>query len=129
MDNQNKNELEFETKGGCGCSGHEENTGCGGNCGCGHDHDDDHEHVEQDCITMELEDGTELVCPVIDIFEVGEFEYIALLNPNDESVFLYKFHDYEDGTVELTLIEDDAEYDLVSEKFNELSQEIEETEE
>lgn len=120
-------ENEKKDQGCCGgqgsCCGehkheHEKTEGheCGsGGCGCGHDHD--HDHADHDAITLELEDGSQLVCPIIDIFEAGENEYIALLHPVDENVLLYRFTDYEDGTVELDIVEDDAEYQLVSSTF------------
>jgi uncharacterized protein YrzB (UPF0473 family) len=87
-------------------------------CGCGHDHDHEHEHAHT--VTLELENGEELECPIIDIFEVNDKEYIALLHPEEEIALLYGFIEYEDDTIELTEIESDEEYELVSAAFNEL---------
>ena len=89
----------------CGCSGHD------------HDHDHDHDHEDNDLVTLILEDGTELKCPIIDIFDVNENQYIALFHPIEETALLYTFHDYEDGTIEIDSIEDDAEFELVSTTF------------
>lgn len=88
-----------------------------GGCGCGHDHD--HEH-EMHTVTIELENGDELECPIIEIFEVDGKEYIALLHPEEEIALLYGFKDHEDGSLELTEIVSDDEYETVSEAFNEL---------
>ena len=84
-------------------------------CGCGHDHDQEHEH---DTVSLTLDDGTELECPILDIFEVEGHNYIALLHPVDEMALLYKFFDYEDGTIEVTAIEDDDEFEKVSDFAN-----------
>lgn len=99
-----KENMEFETE-GCGC-------------GCGHDHDHEHEHHHS--VTIELETGEELECPIIDIFEVNEKEYIAILHPVEEIAMLYGFIDYEDGSIELTEISDDDEYEAVSQAFDTL---------
>ena len=88
-------------------------------CGCGHDHDHDHDHHVH-TLTLELENGEELVCPIIEIFEVEGKEYIALLHPEEEIAMLYGFIDEEDGSVELTEIKSDEEYDKIAEVFNAL---------
>lgn len=94
-------------------------------CGCGHDHDHDHEH-HMHTVTLELENGEELECPIIEIFEIDGKEYIALLHPVEEIAMLYGFKDHEDGSLELTEIESDDEYEAVSEAFNELMSEEDE---
>lgn len=83
--------------------------------GCGHDHDHDHGH---DTVTLTLDDGAELECPILDVFEVEKQQYIALLHPVDEVALLYRFFDYEDGTIEVTAIESDEEFERVSNFVN-----------
>lgn len=95
-------------------------------CGCGEDHD--HEH-HQHTVTIELETGEEMECPIIEIFEVNDKEYIALLHPEEEIAMLYGFLDYEDGSIELTEITSDEEYELVSKAFDTLFDEEDEEEE
>jgi len=85
-------------------------------CGCGHDHEHEHEH---DTVSLTLDDGTELECPIIDVFEVENQQYIALLHPTDEMALLYRFMDNEDGTIEVTAIESDEEFEKVSDYVNE----------
>ncbi len=97
-------------------------------CGCGEDHDHDHEH-HQHTVTIELETGEEMECPIIEIFEVNEKEYIALLHPEEEIAMLYGFLDYEDGSIELTEITSDEEYELVSKVFDTLFDEDDEEDE
>lgn len=77
----------------------------------GHDHEHQPEH---DTVTLALEDGSELECPIIDIFEIEKQEYIALLHPKDEVALLYRFFDYKDGTIDVTAIESDEEFAKVS---------------
>jgi uncharacterized protein YrzB (UPF0473 family) len=74
-------------------------------------------------ITLTLDDDTELECAVMGIFEVEENEYIALLPLSDDEaeefdeVLLYKYNEKNDEEFELELIEDEEEFDLVSEAF------------
>lgn len=93
----------------------------GPECGCGHDHES-----EEAMVTLTLDDGTVIECVVLTIFPAGDFEYIALL-PVDEDeeneegeVYLYRYSELEDGEIELLNIEDDDEYELVSDAFDEL---------
>lgn len=136
MENENKQCK----SGGCCGGGHHKHQhaegegGCCGGHGHHHDHDHshehhDHEHQAHDIVTLELEDGTELSCPVMDLFDVDEKTYIALLHPIEETVLIYQFFDYEDGSIELTTIEDDAEYAAVSKAFLELNPDLHEVEE
>ena len=77
---------------------------------------------ECDQITLTLEDGSDLVCDVISVFPVKDKNYIALLPSNDDpdaEIFLYRF--IENGEeIELENIEDDEEFDMVSDAFDEL---------
>lgn len=98
-------------------------TGCSGDCSC----------CESDCeegadgaatVTLTLDDGTVVECAVLTIFPAGDKEYIALL-PLDENgenedgeVYLYRFETV-DGQPSLSNIEDDDEYDLVADAFDE----------
>lgn len=102
------------------------NSDCG--CGCGEGHGCDCEG--QDIITLTLDDGKDLECVILSIFPAGEKEYIALLpTQNDEEnegeVFLYRYEESEDGQPKLTNIEDDDEYEVVADAFDELLDEME----
>lgn len=96
-------------------------------CGCGHDHD--HDHEEHETVTLELENGEELICPILELFEVNEKEYIALLHPVEELAILYGFSDNGDGSLELIEIIEDAEYELVSAAFNAITAEYDDEDE
>lgn len=97
-------------------------------CKCnGHDHHD-HEHEEVEMLELTLDDDTILKTYVLGIFEVEDKEYIALLPENDEKVLLYEYIEDEEGSVELKVIEEDEEFETVSEAYNELFSEEDEEE-
>lgn len=92
-----------------------ENCNCGDNCNC-------NEEMEHDQVTLTLDDGTEMVCDILAIFPCNEKEYIALL-PQDADeeaeVFLYQFVQAGEDEVDLINIEDDDEFEAVSDAFDE----------
>ena len=59
-------------------------------CGC-HDHDCDcqHDHEEADFITLEFDDGEEVECEVIGVFDFEGKDYIALMAEEDDESVLY----------------------------------------
>ena len=76
-------------------------------------------------VTLTLDDDTEVECVVLTIFNAGEHEYIALLpmegaDSEEGEVYLYRYSETEDGTPNLDNIEDDDEYEIVAEAFDEL---------
>ena len=98
-------------------------TGCSGDCSCcGSDCEEGADGAAT--VTLTLDDGTVVECAVLTIFPAGDKEYIALL-PLDENgenedgeVYLYRFETV-DGQLSLSNIEDDDEYDLVADAFDE----------
>ena len=89
------------------------------------------EGLDHDQVTLTLEDGSEVVCDIIAVFPCGEKEYIALLPENsgeEGEVYLYQFIQNDDDEIELVNIEDDEEFDAVSDAFDEFldSEEFEE---
>ena len=88
------------------------------------------EAQEQMTVTLTLEDDTELECIVLTIFQAGDRDYIALLpmegqEAEEGEVFLYRYSETEDGTPNLENIEDDDEYEVVADAFDELLDEEE----
>ena len=83
-------------------------------------------------VTSDLDDGSQVECEILTIFTVGEQDYIALL-PLDESgeaneegeVFIYRYFEDEEGNPTLENIQDDDEYEAVSDRFDELLDEAE----
>lgn len=83
---------------------------------------------EEMTVEIELEDGSKVLCAIITILTVQEQDYIALL-PLDENgenddgeVWFYRYsEDESDPNVEpeLSYIEDDEEYEMVADAFDE----------
>ncbi|MDR2889029.1 MAG: DUF1292 domain-containing protein [Lachnospiraceae bacterium] len=83
---------------------------------------------EEMTVELELEDGTVVNCAIITILTVTDKDYIVLLplnedgNNDDGEVWFYRYEEDEedlDKDPELTYIEDDEEYELVAEAFDE----------
>ena len=92
----------------------------------------DSEFKDRDTMTLDLDDGGKLECIVLNVFPVNIREYIALLPMNDEGhveedaqIFLYRFEELGDDEVNLETIEDDDEFELVSDYFDEMLDEQE----
>ena len=79
---------------------------------------------EKEFITLEYNDGTELECEILGIFDLDGKEYIALL-PQDDSdeIFLYGYKELEDDEFELIDIDDDEEFEKVAAEFDRLMEE------
>ena len=83
-------------------------------------------------VTLDLDDGSSVECQILTIFEADGRDYIALL-PLDENgdsnedgeVFIYRYSEDAEGNPSLENIEDDDEYDVVSDRFDELLDEAE----
>lgn len=89
-------------------------------CGCEHEHDHNCDCGEEmETMFLTLEDDTEIECGILGIFEVEGKEYIALLPLEDETVLIYEYKELEDD-IELGLIENDEEFEKVSNAFYEL---------
>ena len=82
---------------------------------------------EETTVTITLEDDSTIDCVVLTIFEADDREYIAVMpeDENNENVYLYRYREREDGQPELTNIETDEEYEIVSDAFDELLDEQE----
>ena len=86
------------------------------------------EPEEEMSVELELEDGTRVNCAVITILEVEGKNYIVLLpldesgNNEDGEVWFYGYSENEEDPneePELRYIEDDAEYEIVADAFDE----------
>jgi len=76
-------------------------------------------------VTLALDDGSELECEVLAIFPADKNMYIALIpleqeNDEEDDVYLYRYSEDADGNPILDNIEDDDEYDIVADAFDEL---------
>ena len=91
-------------------------------CGCGHEHG---EEMELETMYLTLDDDTEIECGILGVFEVDSKEYIALLPKEEEEVYLYQYKE-KGEEISLEVIEDDEEFEKVSNAFYDLYEEDEE---
>ena len=87
--------------------------------------DNNMEPQEEMTVTLNMDDGSEVECVVLTIFEAAGRDYIALLpmegaEAEEGEVYLYRYNEPEDGEPSLDNIEDDEEYEIVADAFDEL---------
>lgn len=78
-------------------------------------------------VTLNLDDGSEVTCEILTIFDIGDQDYIVLLpltengeeNPEGQ-VYIYRYFEDENGAPSLDNIESDEEYEAVSKRFDEI---------
>lgn len=92
------------------------------------------DNEEEMTVTLDLTDGTTVNCAVVTILTVRERDYIVLLpldkdgENHDGMVWFYRYHENEDAPDEepvLEYIEDDEEYEIVSDAFDEYLDNVE----
>ena len=76
---------------------------------------------ETEVITLEFDDGVEVECEIMGVFDYEGKEYIALI-PDDGSddVYIYGYKEVGDDEFELVDIEDDAEIEKVVAEFDKI---------
>lgn len=89
---------------------------------------------EEMTVTLDLMDGTSVTCAVVTILTVKEQDYIVLLpleedgENHDGIVWFYRYSENEADPNEepkLEYIEDDEEYEIVSDAFDEYLDQVE----
>ena len=77
------------------------------------------EEEVEDFITLEFDDGTEVECSIMGVFEALGKEYIALV-PDDESgdVYIYGYKEISDDEFEILEIESEEEFDAAAAEFD-----------
>ena len=81
---------------------------------------------ETDVITLEFDDGAEVECEIMGVFDYNGKEYIALI-PDDgtDDVYIYGYKEVGEDEFELVDIEDDAEFEVVVAEFYKIMMEEE----
>ena len=84
------------------------------------------EIAEAGVITLEFDDGAEIECEIMGVFDYNGKEYIALI-PDDGSddVYIYGYKEVGEDEFELVDIEDDAEFEAVVAEFDKIMMEEE----
>ena len=74
---------------------------------------------EADVITLQFEDGQDVECEIMGVFDYNGKEYIALI-PLDgtDDVYIYGYKEVGDDEFELVDIEDDAEFEAAVAEFD-----------
>ena len=77
-----------------------------------------------DVVTLTLDDDTEIECAIISIYPAGDRQYIALLplggQEEEGEVYIYRYQEDENGEPSLDNIEDDEEYEMAADAFDEM---------
>lgn len=74
----------------------------------------------ENMITLLDDEGNEIECEVIDMFEFEEKEYVVLLPVDDEDPYILRVDKDDDGNEVFAVIEDDDEFDKVAEAYDEM---------
>lgn len=82
------------------------------------------DRMEEELLTVYLEDGTQMDCQILTIFEAQGRDYIALLPLSGElaesgEAIIYRYSEDENEEPVLDNITDDAEFEVVEEAFDE----------
>lgn len=73
--------------------------------------------MEKDIITLEFEDGPDVECEIVGVFEANGQEYIALvavesMEDEESEVFMYRYNEVSEDEFEMDDITDDAEFEM-----------------
>ena len=78
------------------------------------------DEIEDIRVTLDLDEG-EVECKILTIFEVNKQDYIALMplnpdgsDPDEGTVYLYRYAEDEDGIPQIDSITDDDEYEAAA---------------
>lgn len=84
---------------------------------------------EADIITLEFDDGEDVECEIMGIFDVDKKEYIALIPLDDsDDVYIYGYKEIGEDEFELVDIDDDKEFEKVVAEFDKIVDEEDEPE-
>ena len=81
---------------------------------------------ELDIITLEFDEGEEVECEIMGVFDFNGKEYIALI-PDDgtDDVYIYGYKEVGEDEFEIVDIDDDAEFEAVAAEFDKIMDEQE----
>lgn len=79
---------------------------------------------EAEFITLEFDDGVEVECEIMGVFDFEGQEYIALIPDDDtDDVYIYGYKEVGEDEFELVDIEDDAQFEKVVAEFDKIMEE------
>jgi hypothetical protein len=86
---------------------------------------------ESEMMSLELDDGTTIECAILAYFDVKDNTYIALLPVeypegfDEGDVLLYRYIELNDDAFDLQTIDDEEEFEIVADSFDEILDDIE----
>lgn len=76
---------------------------------------------EAEFITLEFDDGVEVECEIMGVFDFEGKEYIALIPDDDtDDVYIYGYKEVGEDEFEIVDIEDDSEFEKVVAEFDKI---------
>lgn len=80
---------------------------------------------DEDTVTLTFDDDKEVECSIVAIYPAKDKEYIALLplggqEEENGEVYIYRYSEDENGEPSLENIEDDDEYEIAADAFDEM---------
>lgn len=85
----------------------------------------EYDDTEADSVELTLDDGRVVECEVLTVLEVDGRTYMALFPPEDEpgteegDIWLYCYSEDSDGNISLAEIEDEEEFEMAEDAFDE----------
>lgn len=95
---------------------HENDHDCDCGCGCGCSDDD----IEVMQVELEDENGNPILCDIIDGFDYKEKEYAVLVNPEDDSYYIFKVEGDEDEEMGELVVPSEDEFEEVKDYYETL---------
>ena len=81
---------------------------------------------EVDIITLEFDEGEEVECEIMGVFDFNGKEYIALIpDEGTDDVYIYGYKEVGEDEFEIVDIDDDAEFEAVAAEFDKIMDEQE----
>ena len=78
-------------------------------------------YLGQGAVKQLLDDGVEVECEIMGVFEYDGKEYIALIPDDDtDDVYIYGYKEVGEDEFELVDIDDDAEFEKVVAEFDKI---------
>ena len=81
---------------------------------------------EVDIITLEFDEGEEVECEIMGVFDFNGKEYISLITDDGtDDVYIYGYKEVGEDEFEIVDIDDDAEFEAVAAEFDKIMDEQE----
>ncbi len=100
----------------CSCGEHTEHHNCTEDCGCGGHHGDE----TVDVLLLTMEDGSEIECYVLGVFDVEDKDYMVLMQKDDDELLVYQYIQNDDG-LELLTVDDEEILEKIAQAFKDNS--------